>query len=489
MPSSTSEQTHSNPQTFVAKVNSQAKASANSTPSAKRIQVKQIHSDDSKIHIKEQKGHFQRLRTGTNTLLVLLFLLLPFINYQGRQAVLLDLAQQQFFFFGTSLFPQDFTILAWVFITAAFLLFFATVFWGRVWCGYLCPQTAWTFIFIWIETRIEGHKNRRHSLDKAPWSLNKLGKRLAKHSSWAAVSLLTGLAFVAYFVPARALYLDIFSLNASFWVGFWVALFAICTYLNAGWMREMMCLHCCPYSRFQSAMFDANTKTVTYDATRGESRGPRKRNQATELGDCVDCNLCVDVCPTGIDIRNGLQYECINCGACVDACDQTMDKFGYAKGLISYTSENQLKGNHSSVWDSGRFLGYGCAIIIMLIIIGVDIINRSEIQLNIIRDRQSLYRDSDQYGYIENSYQLRIRNKTQQTRHYQISIRGGNEYQLKNRSQVTIQAGEQRELPITVLAKQDKLTQAMANIAIQVTDLKEPGSRVSQQTKFFSPGS
>lgn len=472
------------------------------------IPIKQVvvNPAPKRIHIREQKGHFQRIRTGTNTLLVMLFLLVPFINYQGRQAVLFDLAEQQFYIFGTSLWPQDFTLLAWVFIVAAFLLFFVTVFWGRVWCGYLCPQTAWTFIFVWLENKIEGSMNKRHALDKAPWTLNKLTKRIAKHLSWGVVALITGTAFIAYFVPARTLYLEIFTLEASFWVSFWVFLFATCTYLNAGWMREMMCLHCCPYSRFQSAMFDANTKTVTYNAERGENRGPRKRNNqhkrvslqtkinlnsknnTTEtLGDCVDCNLCVDVCPTGIDIRNGLQYECINCGACVDACNQTMDKFGYAHNLISYTSENRLRGKLDSIWNSGRFLAYGSAIIVMFIIIGVDIINRSEIQLNIIRDRQALYRESDHAGFIENSYQLRIRNKTQQTRHYQISIRGGQDYRLNGNDKVTILAGEQRELPITILSSAQSDSTSIAKLKIQITDLAQPGQRVSQETRFFRP--
>jgi cytochrome c oxidase accessory protein FixG len=300
-------------------------------------------SNNGKIQFREQKGPFQQLRSLLNSALVLLFFVIPFISYQDKQAILFDIDKQQFHFFSLTLWPQDFTLLAWVFIAAAFALFFITVFWGRVWCGFLCPQTAWTFMYVWIESRIEGSSNKRKLLDKAPWTADKLMKRTSKHTSWALVALLTGCGFIGYFVPARELYLDIFSLNASFWVSSWVWFFAICTYLNAGWMREQMCLHCCPYSRFQAVMFDANTKTVTYDAARGESRGPRKRNQATELGDCVDCNLCVDVCPTGIDIRNGLQYECINCGACVDACNQTMDQFGYAPNLISFISENALK--------------------------------------------------------------------------------------------------------------------------------------------------
>ncbi|MEZ9593172.1 cytochrome c oxidase accessory protein CcoG [Shewanella sp. 10N.261.52.F9] len=454
---------------------------------AQRIPVTVIPSQPAnrKIHIREQKGQFQQLRTGMNSLLVALFFLLPFISYDGRQAILFDLSQQQFIFFGTTLWPQDFTILAWVFIAAAFLLFFITVFWGRIWCGYLCPQTAWTFIYMWIETRIEGNRNKRYALDKAPWSTDKLKKRALKHSAWGAVALLTGCGFIAYFVPARELYVDIFSFGASFWVTIWVWFFAICTYLNAGWMREQMCLHCCPYSRFQSVMFDANTKTVTYDASRGESRGPRKRNEASSLGDCVDCNLCVDVCPTGIDIRNGLQYECINCGACVDACNQTMEKFGYQQNLISYTSENSLAGKAEPFYESYKFIGYGVAALIMITVIAVDIYNRNSIELNVLRDRQTLYRETLD-DKIENSFTLKIRNKTQQARLYRIYVSGNNGYRVMGDVNLKIKPGEQLDYPITVVAEPEQLPSGRNEITFTVAEQHNYG-QASQESSFFAP--
>lgn len=451
-----------------------------------RIPIKQIDSQtNGKIHIRQQKGYFQRIRTGMNSLLVALFFLLPFISYQGRQAILFNISEQQFIFFGTTLWPQDFTILAWIFIAAAFLLFFATVFWGRVWCGYLCPQTAWTFMFVWVEERIEGSSNKRSALDKAPMSLQKASKRISKHVAWGAIALLTGCGFIAYFIPARELYLDILTFEASFWVATWVWFFAICTYLNAGWMREQMCLHCCPYARFQSVMFDANTKTVTYDAARGESRGPRKRKQQTDLGDCVDCNLCVDVCPTGIDIRNGLQYECINCGACVDACNQTMEKFGYKTNLISYASENELVDKAVPFYESYKFLGYGIATLIMLTVIGFDISNRSAIELNVIRDRQTLYRET-LTDAIENSFTLKIRNKTQQARHYQIYVSGNNSYQLTGKSRVLIEAGEQLDYPVTVSANLNALDKSRSEITFVVAE-QHSHSQITQNSSFFSP--
>ncbi|MCG9731170.1 cytochrome c oxidase accessory protein CcoG [Shewanella sp. Isolate13] len=472
---------------------------ANNVATTQRIPIQvqpvqnRTHHQNNKIHIRQQKGDLQKIRTGMNTLLVALFFLLPFISYQGRQAILFDLSEQQFIFFGTTLWPQDFTILAWVFIAAAFMLFFVTVFLGRIWCGYLCPQTAWTFIYVWIETQIEGNSNKRVALDKAPWSGEKLKKRLLKHSAWGVIALLTGCGFIAYFIPARELYIDIFTFNASFWVTTWVWFFAICTYLNAGWMREQMCLHCCPYSRFQSVMFDANTKTVTYNAVRGENRGPRKRNQVTnsggdsalKLGDCVDCNLCVEVCPTGIDIRNGLQYECIDCGACVDACNQTMDKFGYQRNLISYTSENALSGKAEPFYESYKFIGYGIAALIMLTVIVADIHTRSNIELNVLRDRQSLYRETND-NKIENSYTLKIRNKTQQTRLYRIYVSGNNGYRLAGGVNLKIKPGEQLDYPVTVVAEPESFANSHNEITFTIAEQHNYG-QVSQQSSFFAP--
>ncbi|WP_076410363.1 cytochrome c oxidase accessory protein CcoG [Shewanella sp. UCD-KL12] len=450
-----------------------------------------------KIYSRAQKGYFQRLRTGLNSLLVILFFALPLIQYQGRQAVLFDLEEQNFFFFGTTLWPQDFTLLAWIFITAAFLLFFITTFLGRVWCGYLCPQTAWTFMFVWIENKIEGHQNKRRSLDKAPWNRNKIIKRVSKHLIWGVIGLLTGCGFIAYFVPAQTLYPQIFSFNASFLLTAWVWFFAICTYVNASLMREMVCLHLCPYARFQSSMFDANTITVSYDAARGESRGPRKRKHETDLGDCVDCNLCVDVCPTGIDIRNGLQYECINCGACVDACNQTMDKFNYPKNLIGYHSENDLAGKKNAPLKSLKFSGYGLCILIMLGVIAADISLKKDIQLNVLRDRMSLYRETLD-DKIENSFTLKIRNKTQMEKVYQINVTGDLDYRLNGNKLVTVKAGEQLSHPITVItdsASYKKVAGAptrsirtrRAKINFTILDVNLVSNQVSQESNFFTP--
>jgi polyferredoxin len=456
-------------------------------PSSQRIPIVNVSSSHSgKIHVREQYGVFQRIRKYSNTLLIAVFFLLPFITYQGRQAILLDVTQQQFFFFNITLWPQDFTILAWMFMAAAFGLFFVTVYWGRVWCGFLCPQTAWTAMFMWIEAKVEGNHHHRAALDKAPLSASKIRKRMTKHSLWAIVALVTGCGFMGYFMPAKDLYIDIFTFSSGFWTGVWVWFFALCTYINAGWMREMMCLHCCPYSRFQAVMFDSNTKTVSYDAARGESRGPRKRSQNTDLGDCVDCNLCVD------------------------ACNQTMEKFGYQPNLISFTSENALKPTPAILAPQSQIaqshkdqqpgipakklslkaLGYASALLIMCVLMVVDLVNRSLIQLNVIRDRQTLYREVGEF--VENSYQLKIRNKTQHPVNYIIGIDSrhqGCDLTLITDNKVHIQPGEQIEYPVTLRCKQSENTSAMSKqtISFYIADQATPSNKVSQDSNFFWP--
>ena len=336
-----------------------------------------------KIYIREQQGYYQRLRRTLNFLLVALFIVLPWITWQGEQAILFDVGAQTLRFFAWVLFPQDLMVFVLLFSLAAFALFFVTKKYGRVWCGFSCPQTVWTLIFNWVERRIEGTHHQSRALDNQPWSWKKAGLKSAKHLAWAVIAGLTAMVFMSYFYPAKALYSDVLTWSASALISGWVVFFAACTYINAGWIREKMCLHMCPYSRFQSVMFDAQTKLVTYDVARGEHRGPRKRTaKPSELGDCVDCNLCVQVCPVGIDIRNGLQYECINCGLCVDACNQVMDKFQYARNLISFAA---LKPGRTV---NAALILYGVAIMAMVVGMVVWATNRVDFEVNVARDRQ-----------------------------------------------------------------------------------------------------
>ncbi|MGL5289854.1 MAG: cytochrome c oxidase accessory protein CcoG, partial [Aeromonas sp.] len=373
-------------------------------------------------YVRAQSGKWQRIRTLMGWVLVTLFVLLPWLRYDGRQAVLFDIGRQQFHIFAATIWPQDLTLLAWVLMIAAFALFFITTFLGRVWCGYLCPQTVWTFLFIWFEEKCEGSANKRRKWDSSPWSAEKLARKGAKHLAWLVVSVVTGLTFVAYFQDVTQLVPDFFTLQASGWVLFWVLLLTVVTYANAGWMRAIMCIHMCPYARFQSAMFDKDTFIVGYDTQRGETRGARGRKadpKALGLGDCIDCDLCVQVCPTGIDIRDGLQYECINCGACVDACDQTMVRMGYPVGLISYTSEHKL-ANHPTKVVRPKLIGYGLVMAVMLGVFAHNALSIMPIRLDILRDRNQLFRETSD-GLIENTYTLKILNKTLQPQIYQLA--------------------------------------------------------------------
>ena len=439
----------------------------------------------SRIYVRAVSGIHQLLRRRIGIVFLGLFALLPWIQYGDRQAILLDLVNQEFNIFGLTLWPQDLTLLASIFIIAAFALFFVTTFYGRVWCGYMCPQTVWTFMFIWFEEKIEGSANKRKKLDAMPLSFNKVWKKGLKHTAWWAVSLLTSLTFIGYFVPIDTLFIEFFTFNSSAMVVGWTLFFAACTYGNAGWMREIMCLHMCPYSRFQSSMFDKDTFTVTYDTARGEQRGPRSRkkdHKAMGLGDCIDCNLCVQVCPTGIDIRNGLQYECINCGACIDACDATMEKMNYPKGLISYTTEHSLEGKVTKVVRSKLF-GYLTVLVVMLGAFAWQLSARLPLEFNIERDRNALFRETNE-GLIENTFTLLIINKSQQDEVYFVDVQGLDNHTYIGQREFEIKAGEALRAVISLAADPYDLSKPVTDIKIQV-QTKDGETQVVQETRFF----
>ncbi|WP_406732348.1 cytochrome c oxidase accessory protein CcoG [Vibrio scophthalmi] len=427
-----------------------------------------------RIYVRESKGTYQLLRRYGGWFLLLLFALIPWIPFGERQAILLDIGNQQFNFFGTTLYPQDLTLLATLLVIAAFGLFFITTFLGRVWCGYLCPQTVWTFIYIWFEEKLEGNANKRRKQDSGKLTRSLVLRKSLKHLAWFAIALATGFTFTGYFVPIRELVVEFFTFKSSFWPVFWVMFFAICTYGNAGWMRSIMCIHMCPYARFQSAMFDKDTFIVGYDSKRGEARGPRSRkadHKALGLGDCIDCNLCVQVCPTGIDIRDGLQYECINCGACIDACDQTMDKMGYEKGLISYTTEHRLSGKSTKVMRP-KLLGYGAVLLLITGLFFVQIASVDPAGMNVLRDRSQLYRENSS-GEIENTYTLKIINKTQQTQQYQLSVTGLEDVSWYGKNTVTVAPGEVLTLPMSLGMQADNLSSPVSTIQFILSDSEQ----------------
>nr|WP_313408465.1 cytochrome c oxidase accessory protein CcoG [Pseudomonas sp.] len=439
------------------------------------------------IHTRSFTGRFRNLRLLGAGLLFLLFFGTAWIDWNGRQAVLWDLENRQFHIFGATFWPQDFILLSAILIIAAFGLFFITVLAGRVWCGYACPQSVWTWIFMRVEQFTEGDRGQRIKLDAAPWSLQKLARRSAKHGLWLAVSLITALAFVGYFTPVRQLTLDLATFEVGATTAFWVLFFTAATYINAGWLREKVCRDMCPYSRFQSVMFDSDTLVISYDAARGETRGPRRKdaNYKDEgLGDCIDCTMCVQVCPTGIDIRDGLQLECIGCGACIDACDSVMDKLGYARGLVRYSSEHELAGGKTH-WLRPRLVGYAAMLAVMIGAFAWALAERPLISLDVTRDR-GLFRENS-LGQIENIYSLKIINKTQQARSYAIALVDAGDFELHGPRTLNLAPGEIRDLPVSVALTATNNGAGPQTVRFEVRDQADSQSQVSTQSTFLAP--
>lgn len=445
------------------------------------------NSSDNLIHTRSFTGLFRTLRVGGAGFLFLAFFGTVWLNWGGRQAVLWDLAESKFHIFGATFWPQDFILLSALLIICAFGLFAITVFAGRVWCGYTCPQSSFTWLFMWCEKVTEGERNQRIKLHAAPWSLNKLARRSAKHTLWLGISLLTGLTFVGYFTPIRPLAVELLTWQMGGVSLFWVLFFTGATYINAGWLREAVCMHMCPYARFQSVMFDKDTLTISYDVARGEHRGPRKRdvNPAdVGLGDCIDCQLCVQVCPTGIDIRDGLQMECIGCAACIDACDSIMDKMGYERGLVSYTSEHQLQGGKPHLLRP-RLIGYSAVLLVMIAALVVALVERPMVSLDVTKDR-GMFRENAQ-GLIENIYSLKVINKTQQRQDYRLELVDAEGFQLQGKTEISLAAGEISDVPVSVALLADKPASSSQTLRFKVTDVDEPWIYSAADSRFVAP--
>ncbi|NNJ64934.1 MAG: cytochrome c oxidase accessory protein CcoG [Xanthomonadales bacterium] len=360
-----------------------------------------------------------------------LYYVLPWININGNQSVLFDLPARKFYIFGMTFWPQDFVFLALLLITAGLTLFFVTALAGRLWCGYACPQTVWTEVFVRIERWVEGDRAKRMKLDKAPWNARKIFLKSSKQALWILFALWTGFTFVGFFSPIRELAVNLVNFSLGPWETFWSLFYSFATYGNAGFLREQVCKYMCPYARFQSAMFDKDTLIISYDADRGEPRGGRRKKddaKAKGLGDCINCTLCVQVCPTGIDIRDGLQYECIACAACIDVCDQVMDKMDYPRGLVRYTTEHSLKHKTGHVVRP-RIIIYG--LLLLAIISGTlyGMTTRVPLKADLIRDRNALYRELPG-GMIENVYTLKITNMDDVPRAYRLSVIDNDEVEI-----------------------------------------------------------
>ncbi|WP_405221374.1 cytochrome c oxidase accessory protein CcoG [Lentisalinibacter sediminis] len=447
-----------------------------------------LYRSEEKIHAREVDGTFARLRKAAVFALLGIFYGLPWITWEGRQAILFDLPARKFHLFDLTLWPQDFIFLALLLIVAALSLFFFTALAGRLWCGFACPQTVWTEVFVWMEQWTEGKYSQRKKLDKAPWTREKFLRKGSKQFLWITFALFTGLTFVGYFTPIRELLASFATFSLGPWETFWVVFYGFATYGNAGYMREQVCKYMCPYARFQSAMFDRDTLIITYDAGRGEPRGSRRRGVDPEevgLGDCIDCTMCVQVCPTGIDIREGLQYECIACAACIDACDDVMERMGYPKKLIKYSTQHAMDGEKTRVVRP-RVIVYAVLLTVLMGAFVYALSQRSALTLDVIRDRNALYREVGD-GFIENSYQLKLINKTDRAHSYEIGVSGieGARVEVPG-GDIRIPSGEVLGVPVIVQAPRE----AVRGVSeVTFTLQAEDDARITQsrETKFVAP--
>jgi cytochrome c oxidase accessory protein FixG len=451
-------------------------------PSALVDEGASMYVSERKIYPRDVDGRFQRLRTLAVFVLLGMYYLFPWLQWSGRQAVLFDLPARKFYIFGLAFWPQDFIFLALGLVMAALSLFFFTAIAGRLWCGYACPQTVWTEVFIWMERWTEGDRGQRIKLDAAPWSANKLRRKGSKHVLWLLFALWTGFTFVGFFTPIRGL-ADRFSpFDWNGWEVFWVLFYSLATWGNAGVLREQVCKYMCPYARFQSAMFDHDTLIISYDAARGEPRGARRKGVKPEgQGDCIDCTICVQVCPTGIDIREGLQYECIACGACIDACDSVMDKVGSPRGLVRYATENSLQGKPTRVLRP-RVLIYATLLVLLLGGISFGIAARKPLIVDVLRDRQ-LFREVA--GSVENAYTLRLVNKDQARHRYTLSVSSKSPLQLSAPAVVIAAPEEVLSVPVTVRAATGSV-RGRADLRFVVRDL-DTGLVMEEDSRFFGP--
>jgi cytochrome c oxidase accessory protein FixG len=447
-----------------------------------------MYESAEKIYPREIGGRFANLSRLATTVLLGLYYVVPWLTWDDRQAILFDLPARKFYLLGLILWPQDFPYLAMLLILAALSLFFFTALGGRLWCGFACPQTVWTEAFIWMEQWTEGTRSQRMKLDKAPWSLDKLRRKASKQLLWVTFSLWTGFTFVGYFTPIRQFGLDILAANVGGWTLFWSLFYSFATYGNAGYMREQVCKYMCPYARFQSAMFDKDTLIISYDAKRGEPRGGRKRSadpKALGLGDCIDCTLCVQVCPTGIDIRKGLQYECIACAACIDACDSVMDRMNYPRGLVRYTTEHAMSGESTHVLRPRIFV-YATLLTILIGALITSMATRTPVILDVIRDRNALYRELPG-GLIENAYTLKIINQSDHPRDFTLSVAGIPGIVLDGvEGKVTVAGGGVRALPVRARAKRDAV-QGVAAITFTAVATDDERVARTEDSRFVGP--
>jgi cytochrome c oxidase accessory protein FixG len=466
-------------------------------------QPSSLYADWKKIYPRYQTGFFRRLRWSLVALFLGIYYLLPIIRWQRAeglpdQAILFDLPARKFYFFDLVIWPQDIFLLAIILIAAALGLFFMTALAGRIFCGYMCFQTVWTDLFLFVEKFFEGNRKQRIKLDSEDWSFKKLFLKLAKHIVWIIIGMATGGAFVFYFADAPTLFWQFMDGSAPAPAWFTLFFLTATTYIMAGIAREQVCIYMCPYARFQGAMFDEDSLIVAYHPELGEPRESNRRirdNKETDTGLCIDCDACVTVCPTGIDIRNGQQYECITCGACIDACNTVKDRMHMKNELIRYTSMREIQGEKTR-WFRPRILIYGALLMIFLGGIAIYLAVKSPLSLNVIKHRQPIYiMQSD--GSIQNNFTIRILNMYSQARTFSLEVAGLpdvalsvvaiDEFDSQKRPLITVASGA--VMTFTLYLKQQKKSTkpGSKDIVFLLRATDNPDDTFSYDSKFMRP--
>ena len=453
-----------------------------------------LYEKHKKIYVRAASGLFNNWRWGMVFLTQALFYGLCWVDWNGRQAVLFHLVERKFYIFGMVFWPQDVFYLALLLIISAYALFLFTAVAGRLFCGYACPQTVYTELFLWIEAKVEGDRPARMKLDKGPLDGRKLRLKTTKHALWLILSLWTGFTLVGYFTPVKELVASIPSFGFGPWEIFWILFYAGFTYMQAGFLREQVCKYMCPYARFQGVMFDPDTLIITYDPERGEPRGARKKGidpRSEGKGDCVDCGICVQVCPTGIDIRNGLQYECIGCSACIDACDEVMDKMSYPRGLIRYSTENALAKHYTPKEMVAhvmrpRVLLYSAILGMIILATAWGLGTRIPLKVDVIRDRATLAREADD-GRIENIYTLRIMNTEEAPRRYALSVSGLPGAEIIGERIVEVPAATTESVLVSVRVPPESGIKGANHIFFEIQAQNHDKVRVSEKASFMLP--
>ena len=459
--------------------------------------VVSLYQSERKIYARSVTGWFNYWRWGMVWATQLVFYGLPWLSIGDRQAMLFDIAARRFYIFNLVLYPQDLIYLTGLLVISALALFLFTAVAGRLWCGYTCPQTVYTEIFMWVERKIEGDRAARMRLDKSTYTVEKFARKIAKHAVWLGIGLWTGFTFVGYFTPIKVLANEVITWSLGSWEIFWVLFYGLATYGNAGWMREQVCKYMCPYARFQSAMFDRDTLIVTYDEARGEARGSRPRSDkpaqyhAKGLGDCIDCTLCVQVCPTGIDIRNGLQYECISCSACIDVCDGVMDKMHYPRGLIRNSTQNGIDQKLSSTSMFRRILRP--RVLIYSAVLGTitaamlwSLMTRTPLRVDVVRDRGAVGHTVQQ-GEIENVYRLQIMNATEVNQKYVLNVSGIEGVRIMSGTEVSVDAASAKWLPVRLQIPPNFSNAGAHPVAFTVTAYGSEQTTVTEKSIFLIP--